>query len=94
MAYVAEQMEGRGERVDWDYLYLRVRAIAEDLNSPHNLLSALSEFPHTIITLAINLKSHCLSWDSVCNTFVGKSVDDFIEDHFLYTVKNNAADVT
>jgi hypothetical protein len=39
VAYVAEQMEGRGDRVDWDYLY--ISAIAED--HPKNLLTALSK---------------------------------------------------
>ncbi|CAI7990135.1 hypothetical protein GBAR_LOCUS427 [Geodia barretti] len=38
VAYVAEQMEGRGDRVDWDYVF--TGAIAED--HPKNLLTSLS----------------------------------------------------
>jgi hypothetical protein len=41
VAYIAEQMEARGDRVDWDSLY--VEAIATDQCPQHNLLSSLSE---------------------------------------------------
>ena len=46
MAYVAEQMEVRGESVDWDTLY--AGAVSAEQNAPHNLLSVISESPVTI----------------------------------------------
>ena len=41
MAYIAEQMEVRGDKVDWDTLYMG--AISPDQGRPHSLLSAVSE---------------------------------------------------
>ena len=41
MAYIAEQMEERGDPVDWESLY--VQAIATDVCTHPNLLSSLSE---------------------------------------------------
>ena len=66
MAYIAEQMELRGDRVDWDSLY--VEAIATDQCTHPNLLSAVSEScQHIAPTDNDNTKLAFALWDNSIN---------------------------